>query len=113
MNSSRNRSLPVRTRMTVERLEDRAVPATLSIADATAVEGDGNLRFSDSFVATNGYGLAAGRDILVGQDGNIYVASHDSDSVKVFEGNTGRFLRDLSTPGGELDGVWGLTFGPD
>jgi streptogramin lyase len=108
-----DRHRPVRTRMTVELLEDRAVPTTISIADTAATEGDTAYRFTDSFVAPDGYGLAAGRDILVGPDGNVYVASHDTDAVKVFEGNTGRFLHDLTTPNGEIDGVWGMTFGPD
>jgi sugar lactone lactonase YvrE len=67
----------------------------------------------EEFVPPDAYGLAAARSIRIGPDGNVYVASHDTDVVKVFEPGTGRFLRDLGTPGGELDGPWGMTFGPD
>src|SRR5262245_49904538 len=84
-------------RRCLECLEDRSVPAALSITDAAAIEGGGAYRFTDSFVAPDAYGLAAGRAIQVGPDGNVYVASLDTDSVKVFEGGTGRFLHDLST----------------
>src|SRR5690349_4337223 len=100
-------------RRRLESLEDRSVPATLSIGTATGIEGGAPSRFTDAFVAPDAYGLAAARVLLVGPDGNVYVASHDTDVVKVFEGGTGRFLHDLSAPGGELDGPWGMVFGPD
>jgi glucose/arabinose dehydrogenase len=88
-------------------------PRQLSIANATAVEGGATYRFTDNFVAPDGYGLAAPRGLTVGPDGNVYVSSHDTDVVKVFEGGTGRFIRNLSTPGGELDGPWAMLFGSD
>src|SRR5262249_22486061 len=107
--ATRRRSL----RRCLECLDDRRVPAALSIAGAAAIEGGGAYRFTDSFVAPDAYGLAAGRVIQLGPDGNVYVASLDTDSVKVFEGGTGRYLRDLTTAAGELDAPWGMTFGPD
>jgi hypothetical protein len=97
----------------LEVLEDRSVPATLNISDASAIEGGTAYRYTDAFVAPDAYGLAAARELQIGTDGNVYVASHDTDVVKVFEGGTGRFLRDLATPCGELDGPWAMTFGPD
>jgi hypothetical protein len=97
----------------VERLERRDVPSTVSISDATASEGGADYRFTDYFVAPNAYGLAAGREVELGPDGKVYVASHDSDAVLILEGGTGRLLGELTTPGGELDGPWGMVFGPD
>jgi hypothetical protein len=82
-------------RFQFEKLEERAMLSAFSIGDASVSEGDITYRFTDEFVGENGYGLAAARNILVGPDGNVYVASHDTDSVKVFEGGTGRFLRTL------------------
>src|SRR5437762_1438186 len=74
---------PPRCHPAVEVLEDRTVPSTFSIGDAVAIEGGGAYRFTDNFVAPDGYGLASGRAIQVGPDGNVYVASFDTDSVKV------------------------------
>src|SRR5262245_3936170 len=81
-----------RCRLAVEHLERRDVPSTISISDATAIEGSSAYRFTDNYVAPNAYGLAAGREVELGPDGKVYVASHDSDSVKIFEGGTGSFL---------------------
>jgi hypothetical protein len=87
---------------------------SVSIAAASATEGGTTYRFTDNFVSPDAFGLAAGRNLLVGPaDGNIYVASLDNDVVKIFDPNTGLLLRDLSTPGGELDGPWGMVFGSD
>lgn len=87
---------------------------SVSVASASATEGGTTYRFTDNFVAPDAYGLAASRNLLVGPtDGNIYVANLDTDVVKVFDPKTGLLLRDLSTPGGELDGPWGMVFGPD
>ena len=118
---SQTRSLPRRLRatrtrhMSLERLEGRELLSGIgvSVGDASAVEGEAHYRFVDNFVAPDAYGLAAARNIRIGPDGNVYIASHDTNVVKVFEPGTGRFLRDLGTSGGELVGPWGMTFGPD
>jgi WD40 repeat protein len=87
-------------------------PAAITIGDATGMEGDS--AFLDGFlVPANGSGLAASAVLLIGPDDNVYVASHDTDSVKVFAASTGAYLGELTTPGGELDGPWGMVFGPD
>jgi hypothetical protein len=70
-------------------------------------------KFDRVFVEPEAHGLAAARQIRVGPDSNIYVASHDTDVVKVFHPDTGELLRDLGTSGGELDGPWALLFGTD
>jgi len=85
----------------------------VSVNDVTVNEGDATYRFMDYLVPPDAYGLAAARNIRIGPDGNVYVASHDTNVVKVFDPVSGGFLRDLGTSGGELTGPWGMTFGPD
>lgn len=85
----------------------------ISISDATATEGSSSYHFIDNFVAPDAHGLAASRQVVIGSNGNVYVVSKDTDAVKIFEGGTGRYIRDLVTPAGELSGPWSLTFGPD
>src|SRR5947209_7504752 len=64
-----------RARLVVESLEERAVPsAAISISDATAVEGDGAMKFLDSFVPARSGGLINARGIDYGPDGNLYVS---------------------------------------
>jgi tetratricopeptide (TPR) repeat protein/sugar lactone lactonase YvrE len=70
-------------------------------------------KFDRVFVEPDAYGLAAARQIRIGPDGNVYVASHDTDVVKVFDPDTGELLRDIGTSGGELDGPWAMVLGPD
>jgi hypothetical protein len=50
------------------------VPATLSIADATATEAGTVYGYTDAFVAPDVYGLASSRVIHGGPDENVYVA---------------------------------------
>jgi sugar lactone lactonase YvrE len=98
---------------------ENAPPDLLQIADEAKQLVDklpmpeSYYKFDRVFVEPDAHGLAAARQIRVGPDGNIYVASHDTDVVKVFAADTGSWLRDLATSSGELDGPWGMTFGPD
>jgi serine/threonine protein kinase len=64
-------------------------------------------------VPPDGYGLAGARALKIGPDGMMYVASHDSDVVKVFDPESGVLIRDLGAARHELDGPWSLAFGPD
>jgi hypothetical protein len=119
--SSQTRSLlrPPRTsrarRMSLERLETRELLSgvTVSVNDVTVNEGDSSYRLMNYLVPPDADGIAAARDIRIGPDGNVYVASHDTNVVKVFDPTTGALLRDLGTSGGELVGPWPMTFGPD
>jgi len=76
---------------------------------------DGNTKaYIDDFIPTGSGGLDAPRGILLGPDGNIYVASFNTDSVKKYDGLTGAYLGDFVTAGrGGLDGPEGMTWGPD
>ncbi len=61
----------------------------------------------------DGSGLQDPRGILLGSDGNIYVASYATDSVKKYSA-TGTYIGDFVTSGsGGLDGPDGMTWGPD
>ncbi len=63
--------------------------------------------------ADNTSGLSGPRAILLGSDGNVYVASYGTDSVKKYSA-TGTYLGDFVTAGsGGLDGPDGMCWGPD
>src|SRR5664279_693446 len=65
-------------RLTVETLEDRTVPtATISVANATLNE----VGSVSAFVAPGSGGLSQPKDLVVGPDGNVYVASRATNSV--------------------------------
>ncbi|HOW70179.1 MAG TPA: hypothetical protein PKY77_06205 [Phycisphaerae bacterium] len=52
--------------------------------------------------------------LLLGNDGNVYVASLGTNSVKVYDGTTGHYLKDFVAAGsGGLSGPWGMCWGPD
>src|SRR5262245_20438031 len=103
-----------RTRLAVEPLEDRAVPATLSIGDATATEGDTTVRFLDTFVPSGSGGLSEARDVTFGPTGDMFVVSRVNNSVMRYDGQTGAFVSQFVPPGsGGLDYPNGLAFGPD
>jgi len=58
-------------------------------------------------------GLQDPRGILLGSDGNIYVASYANDRVKKYSA-TGTYIGDFVTAGsGGLDGPDGMCWGPD
>ena len=108
----------------LELLESRqmlsVVPPTLSVSDATAVEGDASLRFIDRFVADGSGGLSRARSLILGADGNgdgvndLYVASADSDEVLRYDGKSGAFLGAFVSAGsGGLDSPGDLAFHPN
>ncbi len=59
-------------------------------------------------------GLNKPYGLLLGTDGNVYVASNGTNSVKVYDGTTGHYIKDFVTAGsGGLNGPWGMCWGPD
>ncbi len=77
-------------------------------------EGAGAGVFIGAGVPGGDGGLVGPHDLLLGTDGNVYVASQGTDSVKVYDGTTGHYIRDFVSSGsGGLDAPWGMTWGPD
>jgi streptogramin lyase len=100
---------PRRVILRVEALEDRSVPTAISVAGATINEiGDVN-----AFVASGSGGLSGPRDLVLGPDGNVYVASTGTNSVIRYTA-TGQLLGTFVAPSsGGLNTPFGLAFGPD
>ena len=76
----------------------------------------------DVFIPSGSGGLHDPRDLVFGPDpdgdgpciSGLYVSSFDTDSVLVFCGETGAFVREFKeSGGGKLDGPTGLHFGSD
>jgi DNA-binding beta-propeller fold protein YncE len=66
------------------------------------------------FVASESGGLLGTEAIQFGPDGNLYVASQGEDSIKLYDGATGGFLRAFVPAGsGGLTSPNDLHFGPD
>jgi DNA-binding beta-propeller fold protein YncE len=98
-------------RLHVEALEDRTVPTvSISVAGASLNEiGD-----VSGFVASGSGGLSAPKDLVLGPDGNVYVASSATNSVIRYNGVTGQLIGTFVASGsGGLGDPFGLAFGPD
>lgn len=77
-------------------------------------EGAGVGVFIGPTVPGGNGGLTGPYDMLLGTDGDIYISSHGTDSVKVFDGITGHYIEDFVASGsGGLIGPWGMAWGPD
>src|SRR5215467_1348090 len=71
------------TRLHVQPLEERLVLSgvSISVGDASAIEGSSALKFIDQFVSPGNGGLSTPRQSVFGPDGSLYVASSATDSV--------------------------------
>lgn len=77
-------------------------------------EGAGAGIFIGSTVPGGHGGLQFPYDLKLGADGNVYVISQGTNSVKVYDGTTGHYLKDFVTSGsGGLATPWAMTWGPD
>lgn len=101
-------------------LEDRTVPSTVSVTDASVIEGSQPLKFIDRFVPEGSGGLFTPRSAIFGPDGNgdgigdLYVPSASSNEVLRYDGITGAFIDAFVTAGsGGLNSPGGLAFGAD
>ncbi len=123
--SAQPRSIARRTRaaharrISLERLEGRELLTTISIGDATAIEGSGALKILDRFVDQGSGGILRPRLSTFGPDGNgdgaqdLYVASKTNEILR-YDGLTGAFLGVFVSAGsGGLKGPMDLAFGPD
>jgi streptogramin lyase len=98
----------------VEALEERSLLSTLSIGDASAVEGASSLKFLDHFVPPGSGGLSRANGSIFGADGNLYVADGDTNSILRYDGVTGAFTGVFVSSGsGDLQSPFAPTFGPD
>ncbi len=99
-----------RARVNLETLEDRTVPSvSISVANASLNE-IGNV---SPFVASGSGGLSQPKDLVLGPDGNVYVASNGTNSVIRYT-PTGQLLGTFVVANsGGLSEPYGLAFGPD
>jgi hypothetical protein len=83
---------------------------SISIADASLNE----IGMASTFVSAGSGGLGRPKDLAQGPDGNVYVASQDSNSILRYNGSTGAFIDTFVAAGsGGLVGPYGVAFGPD
>jgi subtilisin-like proprotein convertase family protein len=108
-----------RIQLCLERLEDRLVPS-ISISDATAIEGATAVKLLDRFVAAGSGGLTRPRSLVFGPDGNgdgaqdLYIVDRDLNAVLRYDGITGAFIDTFVASGsGGLNSPADLVFGPD
>jgi sugar lactone lactonase YvrE len=93
-------------------LEDRTVPSTISIANASINE----IGTPSSFVTAGSGGLSGAAGITLGPDGNLYVASQNNNAILRYNGTTGAYISTFVSAGsGGLSGLGGncLAFGSD
>ena len=70
--------------------------------------------FIDEFITSGSGGLSIAENLQVGLDGNLYISSWDTGSVKRYDRTTGAFLGDFVPPhSGGLNNPDQLVFGPD
>jgi hypothetical protein len=86
----------------------------ISVSNASAVEGSNTLKFLDHFIDPGSGGLSPANGSTFGPDGNLYVASGDTNSILRYDGVTGEFKDVFVTSGsGGLQRPFVPTFGPD
>ena len=70
--------------------------------------------FIDAFITSGSGGLSIAENLQVGPDGNLYISSWGTGSVKRYDRTTGAFLGDFVPPhSGGLNNPDQLDFGPD
>jgi DNA-binding beta-propeller fold protein YncE len=100
-------------RPVLEALEDRITPTGLS----WVIDADPNINeigSASTLVTPGSGGLNNPKDLVVGPDSNIYVASATTNSVIRYDGSTGQLIGTFVASGsGGLGDPYGLAFGPD
>jgi hypothetical protein len=87
--------------------------ASISVSSGSAVEGSNTLKDLGSFIDPGSGGLARAKSSIFGPDGNIFVASADTNSILRYD-PTGEFINAFVPSGsGGLSSPWDLVFGPD
>jgi DNA-binding beta-propeller fold protein YncE len=107
---ARRRFVP--RRLAVEALEDRTVPSTISVANASLNE----IGSPSAFISSGSGGLSSPWGITCGPDGNVYITSNGG-AVLRYNGTTGAYINTFVAQGsGGLafnNTTSGLAFGPD
>ena len=86
--------------LAVEVLEERVVPASISVAGATINE----IGSPSAFVTAGSGGLSSPFGITMGPDGNVYVAG-DGGAVLRYNGTTGQYINTFVSQGSGGSGV--------
>ncbi len=104
-----------RRRSSLETLENRVLMAgDLSISDATVIEANDSIVWLGSYITSQAGGLDHPTGMVLGPNGDLFVASAATDRVLRYEAATGTFLGTFVSPGsGGLDNPDGVVFGPD
>jgi streptogramin lyase len=98
-------------RLHLEALEDRTVPSTISVANASLNE----IGTPSAFVAASSGGLSGPLDMTLGPDNNLYVVTV-ANTVLRYNSNTGAFVSTFVSQGSgglSVTDPSGLAFGPD
>jgi sugar lactone lactonase YvrE len=99
-------------RLDVEVLEDRTVPSTISVANASLNE----IGTPSAFTSSGSGGLSLPQGITLGPDGNVYVVSNPGAMLR-YNGTTGQYINTFVAQGsGGLTSKGieaGVAFGPD
>jgi hypothetical protein len=101
-------------------IHDNVGSRSISIGDATAIEGSTAIKYLDRFVSAGSGGLARPRGSVIGPDSNfdgvpeLFVASADTNEILRYDGRTGEFISVLVSAGsGGLNSPIDLKFGRD
>ncbi len=87
--------------------------SSISVGNGSAVEGGNTLKDLGSFIDNGSGGLSRARSSIIGPDGDIYVASADTNSILRYD-PTGEFINAFVPSGSSgLSSPWDLVFGPD
>ena len=85
----------------------------ISVSNASAVEGSNSLSSSITSLMPGSGGLSRARSSVFGPDGNMYVASADTNAILRYD-PTGEFINAFVPSGsGGLNSPFDLAFGPD
>lgn len=87
--------------------------ASISVGNASAIEGSNTLKFLDHFVSPGSGGLSRAKGSAFGPDGNLYVSSGDTNAILRYD-PSGAFLNVFVPSGsGGLAIPGDLAFAPD
>lgn len=115
--AARERSWARRPRLfrpVLEVLEDRTAPTGVGWTINTDPDPITEINDVSPFITAGSGGLSLPKDLVLGPDGNVYVASAGTNSVIRYNGSTGQLIGTfVASSSGGLGTPYGLAFGPD